>query len=146
VLLIVGGVSRLVATLAREGHMPGWLSRCNKNGVPVAALATLSCFHWADLLLLHFKWVSLEQLVAVANVFFLANSLMAVAAAIRLFPYMALRVPCLFLFTGFIALLCFSAILPLVGLAAITVCVVCNHPSPMVKNNASVGEVSQLES
>ncbi|VFQ42495.1 APC family permease [Desulfoluna butyratoxydans] len=127
VLLIVGGVSRLMATLARDSHMPGWLSRNTKNRVPVAALTALACFHGADLLLLHFKWVSLEQLVTVANVFFLANSLMAVAAAIRLFPSMALRVPCLFLFTGFIALLCFSAILPLMGLAAITVCVVCNH-------------------
>lgn len=119
-LMIIGGVSRLIATLAAQGKLPSILTKTNSNNAPARAIQLLFCIHMLDLSLLHAGVVSLEDLVSFANVFFLANSLIAVGAALKIFKSLKVRIPCIILCIGFSALLAFSSIWPLLILTAVT--------------------------
>ncbi|ACS79364.1 APC family permease [Maridesulfovibrio salexigens] len=120
-LMIIGGVSRLIATLAAKGKLPSILAKTNANNAPWSATFLLCGIHMATLFLLQNGVVSLEELVSFANVFFLANSLIAVGAALKIFKSPAVRIPCIILCTGFSILLAFSSIWPLLILAAVSI-------------------------
>ncbi len=120
-LMIIGGVSRLIATLAAKGKLPSILAKANANNAPYRAILILLCIHMLDLFLIHTGVVTLEDLVSFANVFFLANSLIAVGAALKIFESLAVRIPCMILCIGFSTLLAFSSIWPLLALAAISI-------------------------
>lgn len=124
-LMFVGGVSRLVVSLAQQGKLPILLAKKNANGAPVGALAFFVCAHCLSLALLSSKVVTLEDLVAMANVFFLANSLLAVLSAMYLFPSLWFRISCAFLCFAFISLLYFSSFLPLAGLLLVSLLTFC---------------------
>ena len=120
-LMIIGGVSRLIATLAAKAKLPSILAKTNTNNAPSSAILLLCVIHMVTLLLLQAGVVSLEELVSFANVFFLANSLIAVGAALKIFKSPAVRISCIILCSGFSLLLAFSAIWPLLILAAVTI-------------------------
>ena len=83
-LMVVGGVSRLVASMAERGELPRMLALRNKEGAPSRAIAALGCVHGAGLLLSSLSVLDVASLVGAANGLFLLNSLLAVAAAARL--------------------------------------------------------------
>ncbi|WP_320176200.1 amino acid permease [Maridesulfovibrio sp.] len=120
-LMIIGGVSRLIAKLAAKGKLPAILAKTNANNAPSAAILIMCGIHMVNLLLLQTGVLSLEELVSFANVFFLTNSLIAVGAALKIFKSLAVRISCIILCIGFSALLAFSSIWPLLTLAAVSV-------------------------
>ncbi|WP_027722345.1 APC family permease [Maridesulfovibrio zosterae] len=120
-LMFVGAIARLLATLASKEKLPVVLSKRNVNDAPTGSLYLLFTFHFSNLLLLHFGLITLEQVISFANVFFLANSLIAVSAAIKIFPSLFLRIPSILLCAGFLSLLSFSSIWPLLALLAVTI-------------------------
>lgn len=122
-LMIVGGISRLLASLAGQKKLPQILERTNCSGTPHIAIALFFCLHLLNLLLLQAGILSLEDIVSFANVFFISNSLIAVGAALKIFKSAAMRLACLILCGGFICLLAFSSIWPLgimIGVTALT--------------------------
>ncbi|WP_432736956.1 APC family permease [Maridesulfovibrio sp. FT414] len=135
-LMVVGGVSRLVATLAHEGKLLRPLAVKNKNEAPLGGLLAFLGIHITDLLLVHFKVISLEQLIAVANVFFLANSLIAIMAAMKIFKGAGIRIPCMILCMGFCTLLAFSSAVPLCLLAMVSA-------ATIMRNNRNQAEAQQ---
>ena len=81
-LLYGGGTARLIASMADEGAMPRVLARRDPKGVPQHAVGAIMSVHVAVLLLVVCGIFDVERLVAVANVFFLANVSIGVAAGI----------------------------------------------------------------
>lgn len=85
-LLFVGGVARLIGVLAREKFLPRFLGTTNRSDAPVGAIAALTTVHLAVLAAACCGMVNTETLVAFANGFFIANALIGIAAAGKLFP------------------------------------------------------------
>ncbi|MGP7817274.1 APC family permease [Niallia sp. 01092] len=89
-LMIAGGVSRLIASLAQSVPALHILTRKSKNGAPIASILLLIIIHItvATFVLLHI--VTVENLVALANAFFISNALIGILSAIKLFksPFM----------------------------------------------------------
>ncbi len=85
-LMFVGGVARLMASLAEDGALPAVLGRRNGNGVPVAGLTVLCVMQAASLVACLAGIARLESLVAIASGFFLANALVGILAAVRILP------------------------------------------------------------
>lgn len=83
-LMFVGGVARLMASLAQEGAFPALVGRRNRDGVPVIALTLLCLMQGLSLGACLFGLARLETLVAIASGFFLANALIGISAAMML--------------------------------------------------------------
>jgi len=107
-LMIVGGVTRLVHSLARAERLPAALAGENKNGAPVSAVFIYGFVHLSVIVMLQFNVVSLEQIIAFANVFFLSNALLCILAAMYLLDSILLRIFGGILCAGFSTLLFFS--------------------------------------
>ncbi len=85
-LLFAGGTARLASFIAAEGHLPGFLAKKGRNGAPVSAILVLAFIHLAALAAVHLHLTDMAELVALADGFFIANSLIGIIAAIRLLP------------------------------------------------------------
>ncbi|GBC61640.1 amino acid permease [Desulfonema ishimotonii] len=107
-LMIAGGIARLIHSLASDGRLPSGLAYRNRNSAPGAAIFLLAGMHLVVLLLLSLGMIRLEQVIAFANVFFLSNALLCIAAAMRLLDSALLRVGGGMLCAGFMILLLFS--------------------------------------
>ncbi len=91
-LLFTGGVARLASSLAGEGYLPIILARKSSTGAPITAILVLALFHLAVLTAVSFRITNIEQLVALADGFFIANALIGILSAIRLLESRILRV------------------------------------------------------
>ncbi len=109
-LLVVGGVARLIASQATEGALPKMLTFRSKKNVPLIGIITLIIIHILVVILLYFNLLQLEQIVVIANAFFLANILIGVLAAMRLIPDWSIRIISLILVLSFSIILSFSSI------------------------------------
>lgn len=107
-LMIVGGITRLVKSLAEDGRLPSVFSGENRNGAPAPAVFLYAGIHLLVILLLLSGMVRLEQIIAFANVFFIANALLCILAGIRLLDSAVLRLSGVALCAGFGILLLFS--------------------------------------
>ena len=91
-LAFTGAVARLVSAMASDGVLPAMLGLRNRAGAPAAAATALTAIHLA-VLGLHLSGVlGLEDLVAMANAFFLSNAIMALLAGTRVLASRAMRV------------------------------------------------------
>lgn len=90
-LMFVGGVARLVASLAFEGHLPEILSIRTASNAPAAAIAVLTLVHLMVLLLAWQGLIHVEGLVALADGFFITNAILGLVAAMRVLDQMVLR-------------------------------------------------------
>ena len=108
-LMIAGGITRLVQSLAKGGRLVASLAGENKNGAPAPAVYLYGCIHLLVIVLLQLGLVRLDQVIAFANVFFLSNALLCIFAAMRLLDSIVVRFFCGMLCTGFTALLLFSS-------------------------------------
>lgn len=121
VLLVIGAVSRLISDQAKNGLLPTGLSFKNKNNVAIRALLSLFSIHIVVFTLFFIDIVSVEQLVAIANAFFLCNALLGVLACMRLFDSMFLKVGSAVLAVCFLGILLFSSPIILILITLITV-------------------------
>ncbi len=85
-LLFTGGTARLASFIAGEGHLPKFLSGKASNGAPVTTILALALTHVSALAAVYLRITDMARLVALADGFFIANSLIGLLAAIRLLP------------------------------------------------------------
>lgn len=105
-ILFVGGVSRLIKSL----EISTFTSKTTKNGVPIGALNLLSLFYIITLLLVYFDYLTLDNLVAFADGFFIANAIIGLITAVVLFENGILRFFAIILTILFFIILLFSNI------------------------------------
>ncbi|MGL1932837.1 MAG: amino acid permease [Desulfotalea sp.] len=85
VLLFVGGVARLIAGLSsQQENMTHILSKRRSNGTPIYAVLLLCSINSIVLFLVHFDILTIENIVALADGFFIANAIIALLAAYKL--------------------------------------------------------------
>lgn len=80
-ILFVGGVARLISSL----KFTNYTSKHLKNNVPIGALNLLSIIYIITLVLVYFDFLTLDNLVAFADGFFIANAIIGLITAIVLF-------------------------------------------------------------
>jgi len=104
-LMIVGAVSRMNAKRAKNGRLPAYLAQTNRYGSPVNAIFTLAGIHMITLSLVAGDVLTLDSLVACANVFFLANAMIGLAAGFRILDNVKLKFAISILMIAFAGLL-----------------------------------------
>ncbi|PLY07072.1 MAG: hypothetical protein C0625_07715 [Arcobacter sp.] len=105
-ILFVGGVSRLISSL----KLVTYTSKHMQNGTPIGALNFLSLIYTTTLFLVYFKYLSLDNLVAFADGFFIANAIIGLITAIILFEKGFLKKCSVLLSILFFCILLFSNI------------------------------------
>ncbi len=105
-ILFVGGVSRLISSL----KLTSYTSKHLKNNTPIGALNLLSMIYIITLLLVYFDILTLENLVAFADGFFIANAIIGLITAIILFEKGFLKTSAIILAFLFGVILLFSNI------------------------------------
>ncbi|MEH7452791.1 APC family permease [Gottfriedia acidiceleris] len=121
VLLVIGAVSRLVSDQAKNGLLPTWLSFKNNNNVASRALLSLFCIHAVVFILFFMDIVRIQQLVSIANAFFLCNALIGVLASMSLFNSIYLKIGSGILAICFLGILLFSSPIIIIVIAVVTV-------------------------
>ena len=105
-ILFVGGVSRLISYLA----FTKYTSKHLRTGAPIGALNFLALIHIGMLILVYFNYLTLDNLVAFADGFFIANAIVGLLTAIILFDFGFLKISAIVLTLIFSAILLFSNI------------------------------------
>ena len=105
-ILFVGGVARLISSL----KLTSLTSKHMKNGTPIGSLNFLTLIYIITLFLVYFNYLSLDNLVAFADGFFIANALIGLVTAIILFEKGFLRNSSIVIFILFSIILLFSNI------------------------------------
>ncbi len=105
-ILFVGGVSRLISSLKLSSYTSKHLS----NGTPIGALSFLSIIYMITLFLVYKGILDLNNLVAFADGFFIANAIIGLITAILLFDKGFLKISAIVLSIVFTVILLFSNI------------------------------------
>jgi len=105
-LLFVGGVARLISHL----EFTKYTSKHLKSGSPIGALNFLTLVYTIILILVHFDYITLDELVAFADGFFISNALIGLITAILLFESGFLKTNAIVLSIIFFTILLFSNI------------------------------------
>lgn len=105
-ILFVGGVARLIYSL----DVTSYTSKLTEKRVPIGALNFLSFIYIITLILVYLDFLSLDNLVAFADGFFIANALIGLISAIILFEKGFLRNSAILLSILFFIILMFSNI------------------------------------
>lgn len=109
-ILFVGGIARLILSL----NIQSYTSKRMQNGTPIGALNFLSFIYATILVLVYFKYLSLDNLVAFADGFFIANAIIGLITAIILFEKGFLKTCSILLTFLFFVILLFSNIFILI--------------------------------
>ncbi|WP_165861183.1 APC family permease [Paenibacillus paeoniae] len=120
--LYVGGLSRLIASLAADHVLPKLLGRRSRHNVPVIAVFAVFLLNLAVLLLVQAGVFDLENLVAFANSFLTMNALIGIGAGVVLIQNRFLKGSGIALAVAFILMLIFHSsmiVLILIGALAI---------------------------
>ena len=105
-ILFVGGVARLISSL----EFTSFTSKHMKNGSPIGAVNFLSFIYMITLVLVYLNYLSLDNLVAFADGFFIANAIIGLITAIILFDNGFLKISAVILTILFSIILLFSNI------------------------------------
>ncbi|QKJ22151.1 APC family permease [Poseidonibacter lekithochrous] len=105
-ILFVGGVARLISSL----EFTSYSSKHLKNGTPIGALNFLSFIYIITLVLVYLSFLTLDNLVAFADGFFIANAIIGLITAIILFEKGLLKFWAIVLTFVFSVILLFSNI------------------------------------
>ncbi|WP_072681263.1 APC family permease [Arcobacter sp. LA11] len=105
-ILFVGGVARLISSL----ELTKFTSKVTKTRVPIGALNFLSIIYMITLLLVYLNYLTLDNLVAFADGFFIANAIIGLITAIKLFEKGFLKTSAILLTLVFSIILLFSNI------------------------------------
>ncbi len=109
-ILFIGGVARLISSL----NINTYTSKHLKNGAPIGALNFLSFMYVLTLILVNFKYLTLGNLVAFADGFFISNAIIGLVTAVILFEKGVLKYSAIFLSLIFFIILLFSNVYILV--------------------------------
>jgi APA family basic amino acid/polyamine antiporter len=105
-ILFVGGVSRLISSL----NLTKYTSTITTKKVPIGALNSLSILYVITLVLVYMGYLTLDNLVAFSDAFFISNALIGLITAIILFEKGFLRNSAILLAFLFFIILLFSNI------------------------------------
>lgn len=105
-ILFVGGVARLISSL----EFSKYTSKHLKSNAPIGALNFLSIIYMITLYLVYLELLTLDNLVAFADGFFIANAIIGLITAIILFDSGFLRYSAIILTLVFTSILLFSNI------------------------------------
>lgn len=130
-LMIVGGVTRMSAKRASNNKLPKYLAYLNKKGSPVNAIATLVAIHFVVLSLMMKNVLTLDKLVTYANVFFLSNAIIGLAAGFKLLHSVKLRIAILILIVSFMLLLFKASLYSILLLILIIIVSVYRNRKPL---------------
>lgn len=103
-LMIVGGVARLVASLAERDQLPRILAARNAAGVPGRAACAMGAIHIAGMSAVFLDLIDVASLVGIANGLFLLNGLLIVLASAKLLDSWVTRTGSAILAAGFLIL------------------------------------------
>lgn len=106
-ILFVGAVARLISSM----NFSSYSSKHLKNNTPIGALNLLSFIYLITLILVYTKYLSLDNLVAFADGFFIANAIIGLITATILFDKGFLRNCSILLALLFFTILLFSNII-----------------------------------
>lgn len=122
-LAFIGAITRLGSSLAAEGDLPYFFAKRNKNNAPARLITVYICVHLFMYLLMAFKIVNTENLIAVADTFFLANALTGILAAAKILHGTATKAGAMALAIFFAAILVYSGGYVLIAAAVIALIV-----------------------
>lgn len=105
-IMFIGGVARLITTL----NISKVTSYKLKSGSPIGALTILALIHMFILYLVSIEILNISKLVAIADGFFIANAIIGLATAIKLFEKGFLKNSSYILISLFFLILLFSNI------------------------------------
>ena len=114
-ILFVGGVARLISSLKLTTYTSKHLS----NNTPLGALNLLSMIYIITLVFVYFNVLTLDNLVAFADGFFIANAIIGLITAIVLFEKGFLKYCSIILALIFFIILLFSNIFILLTIIAL---------------------------
>ena len=114
-VLFVGGVARLISSL----NLSTYSSRHLKTGSPYGALNLLGLVHIIVLYLVYIEFFTKANLVALADGFFIANAIIGLITAIKIFENSILKVFAYILLVIFFIILLFSNIYILFAILAL---------------------------
>jgi len=114
-VLFVGGVARLISSL----NLSTYSSRRLKTGSPYGALNLLGLVHIIVLYLVYIEFFTKANLVALADGFFIANAIIGLITAIKIFENSILKVFAYILLVIFFIILLFSNIYILFAILAL---------------------------
>ncbi len=134
-LMILGAVTRQIAVRAENGKLPAFLKMKPQEKAPKRALFFLTGWHSILLILIYFKLLSIEEIVGIANTFFIGNALLGLSASIKYMKSLWVKVLVLFLIIALAFLLVFSSSFAWIVLIAITVLSIFKNKSDMVEAN-----------
>lgn len=120
-LLFVGGVARLMNSLALTGSLPRLISFRTGTGAPAGAILVLTVIHICLLVTVNRGWLDVEKLVALADGFFIGNALIGILAAVKLLDGGIIKGAALILALVFLGILLFSSPFVLGGMSLMTI-------------------------
>lgn len=123
-LLVTGGVSRLIAS---ENKKITLISFRSKTNIPIGALGLLTIIHTNVFILLFINFINVEQIVGIANAFFISNAICGILSAYKLLPGKFSKSLSLMLIISFLIILSFSSIWVLLMIALITAFYLIRH-------------------
>ncbi|MCC9293460.1 APC family permease [Clostridium sp. WLY-B-L2] len=135
-LMVVGGVSRMSAQRAANNKLPAYLSYMNRYESPTKAIITLVCIHFAVLSLSAANLINMDKIITCANVFFLSNAIIGLAAGFKLLHGIKLKIAISILIISFVLLLFKAALWSLLLLISVILLSVYNNRR--VKNNEEI--------
>jgi len=100
-ILFVGGVARLIASL----NLSKYTSKKTKLNIPIGALNFLSIIYILVLILVYFNILNISDLVTFADGFFIANAIIGLVTAVKIFENGYLK------YSAYLLLLIFFVIL-----------------------------------
>lgn len=119
-LMILGAVTRQIAVRAENGKLPAFLKMKPQEKAPKRALFVLTGWHSILLILIYFKLLSIEEIVGIANTFFIGNALLGLSASIKYMKSFWVKAIVLFLIIALAVLLAFSSPFAWIALLVIT--------------------------
>lgn len=109
-LLVTGGVARIINSESKHVKLISLLSYRAETNVPVGALSLLSIFHFIVFIFLYVDLINMEQIVALANAFFISNALCGIVGALKLLPGFLHKGLSIGLIICFLVILSFSSL------------------------------------
>ncbi|MES5893840.1 MULTISPECIES: amino acid permease [Bacillus cereus group] len=135
-LLVVGGVTRLISSETKQINNLSILSYRTKANVPVFSLLLLITVHTTVFICVYNKFITIEQIVAIANAFFICNAICGIFAAYKLLPGLFNKVLSLSLIACFFIILSFSSFWILISISVLVAFYVLQH----IKHKSSTHE------
>ncbi|MGG7219629.1 APC family permease [Bacillus sp. ATD] len=123
-LLVTGGVSRLIASETKKMTLISYRSKTN---IPIGSIGLLTIVHAFVFILLFLHLINVEQIVGIANAFFISNAICGVLSAYKLLLGKFSKSLSIILIICFLIILSFSSLWTLLMIALITTFYLIRH-------------------